>query len=369
MENEEVLESLFARNGIDIVRGPIYAIEPSRIAPNWDRIEGMMLGLAIGDSLGNGCEGMARHARWAKFGEVRDYLPRPFPDGDRIGIPSDDTQLAAWTLEQLVADGRLVPSNLAQQFLNGKIRGAGRTTRAFLRNLKQGVPWHSAGVQRATNGALMRIAPIVIPHVRQASTRLWVDATLAAMMTHNDTASIASCVAFIAILWDVLGMDSAPAPGWWIHRFLQVANGLESGRKYVAHSSKLSSSESTFTNIVDLASRRMSDLGLSVGEACELTGSGMHLTETLPCVIAILARHADDPEEAIVRAVNDTSDNDTIAAIVGAAVGALHGANALPQHWKDGLLGRTRDVDDGRLFDLLADAKKAFGLGVASVEN
>lgn len=178
-------------------------------------------------------------------------------------------------------------------------------------------------------------------------------------MTHNDTASIASCVAFIAILWDVLGMDSAPAPGWWIHRFLQVANGLESGRKYVAHSSKLSSSESTFTNIVDLASRRMSDLGLSVGEACELTGSGMHLTETLPCVIAILARHADDPEEAIVRAVNDTSDNDTIAAIVGAAVGALHGANALPQHWKDGLLGRTRDVDDGRLFDLLADAKKS----------
>ena len=53
MENEEFLESLFARNAIDIVRGPIYAIEPSRIAPNWDRIEGMMLGLAIGDSLGN----------------------------------------------------------------------------------------------------------------------------------------------------------------------------------------------------------------------------------------------------------------------------------------------------------------------------
>ena len=35
-------------------------------------------------------------------------------------------------------------------------------------------------------------------------------------------------------------------------------------------------------------------------------------------------------EEAIVRAVNDTRDNDTIAAIVGAAVGALHGKSALP---------------------------------------
>jgi ADP-ribosyl-[dinitrogen reductase] hydrolase len=38
-------------------------------------------------------------------------------------------------------------------------------------------------------------------------------------------------------------------------------------------------------------------------------------------------RHADDPEEAILRAVSDTKDNDTIGAIVGAAVGALHGEN------------------------------------------
>ncbi len=48
-----------------------------------------------------------------------------------------------------------------------------------------------------------------------------------------------------------------------------------------------------------------------------------------------------DTLEAIIRAVNDTWDNDTTAAIVGAAVGALHGRSALPQRWIDGLLGRT----------------------------
>ena len=41
-----------------------------------------------------------------------------------------------------------------------------------------------------------------------------------------------------------------------------------------------------------------------------------------------------------MRSVNDTKDNDTIAAIVGAAVGALHGESAIPQVWRDGLLGR-----------------------------
>jgi ADP-ribosylglycohydrolase len=73
----------------------------------------------------------------------------------------------------------------------------------------------------------------------------------------------------------------------------------------------------------------------------------------MPTVLHILARHADDPEEAIVRAVNDTRDNDTIAAIVGAVVGALHGRAALPRRWVDGLLGRTREDDDGRVFELI----------------
>ena len=75
--------------------------------------------------------------------------------------------------------------------------------------------------------------------------------------------------------------------------------------------------------------------------------------ETLPAVLLILSRYADDPEEAIVRAVNDTWDNDTVAAIVGAAVGALHGTRALPQRWMDGLLDRTRRADDGRVFELI----------------
>ena len=86
----------------------------------------------------------------------------------------------------------------------------------------------------------------------------------------------------------------------------------------------------------------------------------------MPTALFILARHGADPEAAIVRAVNDTKDNDTIAAIVGAAVGALHGEDALPRRWRDGLLGRTAAADDGRVFELLARAEKRFGCGNAS---
>ena len=88
--------------------------------------------------------------------------------------------------------------------------------------------------------------------------------------------------------------------------------------------------------------------------------SGAYLLETVPCVVCLLSQHGADPEEAIVRAVNDTKDNDTIAAIVGAAVGMLHGAKALPRRWREGLTGRTSTDDDGRMFELIGMARARF---------
>ena len=61
-----------------------------------------------------------------------------------------------------------------------------------------------------------------------------------------------------------------------------------------------------------------------------------------------------------MRAVNDTMDSDTVGAIVGAAVGALHGLDGLPRRWVTGLSGRTAADDDGRMFDLLRDAEQRF---------
>jgi hypothetical protein len=63
----------------------------------------------------------------------------------------------------------------------------------------------------------------------------------------------------------------------------------------------------------------------------------------------------------VLRAVNDTWDNDTVGAIVGAVVGALHGRRGLPPEWIDGLLGRTGADDDGRVFELIAETRHSLG--------
>jgi ADP-ribosyl-[dinitrogen reductase] hydrolase len=100
------LDLLLREERIALTRGPLLDTTPAAVHLRRDRIEGMLLGLAIGDALGNTTEGLTPGARAERFGEVRDYLPNPQAGGRPVGTPTDDTQLAFWTLERLIADGR-----------------------------------------------------------------------------------------------------------------------------------------------------------------------------------------------------------------------------------------------------------------------
>jgi ADP-ribosylglycohydrolase len=331
---------------------------PSRLArPDVDRIEGMLLGLAIGDALGNTTEGLIPADRRRRFGEIRDYLPNPYAAGARVGLPSDDTQLAFWTLEHVLRHGAVIPEGLAEIFASRRIFGIGRTVRAFLAAYRTDGPWWEAAQPSAGNGALMRIAPVVVPHVQAPSPELWADAILGGAVTHNDPSSIAACVAFVGLLWELLGTSTPPSPTWWLDTYCARARPLEGEPSLVSRRSDLEY-RGPIWRFVDTAVRQAVAAGCSVERACEGWYSGAFLLETVPSALHILATHADNPEAAIVRAVNDTHDNDTIAAVVGAAVGALHGRGGLPARWLAGLLGRTGASDDGRVFELVRDVRR-----------
>ncbi|MDI9611113.1 MAG: ADP-ribosylglycohydrolase family protein, partial [Archaeoglobales archaeon] len=48
--------------------------------------------------------------------------------------------------------------------------------------------------------------------------------------------------------------------------------------------------------------------------------------------------YADKPFEALVESVSNSKDCDTIGAIVGSIIGALHGVKAFPSHLLDPIL-------------------------------
>jgi len=358
--NDELLQQLFDAELIRIRRSRLFDqhVQPKGPRFDFDKVEGMMLGLAIGDALGITTEGMLPAERRATHGELRDYIPNKYVNAP-IGFPSDDTQLAFWTLEQMIADRGFVPENVAGRFCQDRIFGIGSTVRRFIANFKSGMPWHKCGPESAGNGALMRIAPMVVPHLAADGTGIWTDTALSAMLTHNDSSSIAACLAFVAMLWELLDMAEAPESEWWLQRYVSIARDLEISQ-YAPRGGAFLAYHGPLWRYCQERVAWADSQFLTVLDACNQWHSGAYLMETVPSVLMILTRHGHDPEEAIVRAVNDTKDNDTVAAIVGAAVGALHGRRGLPQRWIQNLSGRTTDRDDGRVFELLKTARMTF---------
>ncbi|MBD3319678.1 MAG: ADP-ribosylglycohydrolase, partial [Chitinivibrionales bacterium] len=154
--NRKILENLFSAKAINLRKSSLFDTPPDPLpaGPLFDRIEGMMLGLAAGDALGITTEAMLPAERRNRFGEIRDYLPNRYA-GECRGYPSDDTQLAFWTLEQMIEDNGFVPEHAAARFCRGKIFGIGSTVRQFIANYRQGTPWQKCGPESAGNGALM----------------------------------------------------------------------------------------------------------------------------------------------------------------------------------------------------------------------
>ncbi len=359
MSNLRLFQRRLASGDLALRPSPFLDSTPPAMPVRWERVEGMLLGLAIGDALGNTSESMAPADRALRYGEITDYQPNRHAEGRRVGLPSDDTQLAAWTLEVLVERGRLDLDALTDIFAARPIFGIGRTVRGFVEASHRQLPLWDRAPASAGNGALMRIAPVLLPHLHRPGPALWADAALAASLTHDDAASTSACVAFVAMLLELLQLDAPPPQQWWVERYVELARELEGD---VTLKTRFGAPwQGPLWRFVQVHVPEAMARDLPAVDACNTWGSGAFLLETVPSALYILARHGHDPEAAIIRAVNDTRDNDTVAAIVGAAVGALHGVDRLPARWRQGLLGRTAADDDGRLFELLEMARRRFG--------
>ncbi|MCX6001447.1 MAG: ADP-ribosylglycohydrolase family protein [Chloroflexi bacterium] len=362
IDNSGLFRKLLDDGNIRIHDSPIFheALTPLPPAFSFDRIKGMLLGVAIGDALGAPTEGLEAHDRYLKYGTVRDYIPYIQSAGRPVGVPTDDTQLTFWTLEQLIQDNGLMPDNLARSFCRHRITGLGSTVHEFIRNYKdRGKAWCVCGSDSLGNGALMRISPLLLPYLANPHISLYADTALDGMITHNSYASNAACVAFMYILWQLLGMAAVPQANWWHETYCRLAKEMEGEASYQPPALP-GSYRGPLWKYVEMKVTDALKCDLTTAEVSRELSYGFDLFVTVPSVLYILARHSHNAEEAITRAVNDTVDNDSAGAIVGAAAGALHGLGGLPGKWIEGLTGRTHESDDGRVFKLILLANKKF---------
>ncbi len=280
---------------------------PRPFRPDPDRLQGMLWGIYLGDALGNSSESQPPLTRRARFGQLHTYL-------HARGRASDDSQLAFWTLEHLLEHEQIKPQRLAVRFASESVRGLGRSLTKFVENVRQNRPWHECSVESLGNGALMRIAPVLLPFLSRPEN-LWPNVAVAASMTHCHGGSVAACLAYVELLRGLLEDPESLS----CQRFLETMERCEpDGRLSRVTRQAFEEAEARSIPVLEMA-------------------SGASLAETLPVLLLLLERHGHEAEEAVLRAVNDTYDNDTLGALVGAAVGARFGLSAFPRRWLEAL--------------------------------
>jgi len=278
-----------------------------------DRCAGSLVGLACGDAVGTTVEFQSR----GSFSPVTDMVGGG-PFGLSPGQWTDDTSMALCLAESLLTRGGFDATDQMTRYVDWWRRGymsstgrcfdIGMTVRsALLKFEATNQPFAGSDDPRsAGNGALMRLAPVVLfyyPDLAQVQAY----AVESSRTTHAAPEAL-DCARLLSHI---------------------IAGALGGASK----------AELSRTTTLGLASPKVAALtpGCYLAKAeAEISGTG-YAVASLEAALWCF-HNTQSFEEAILRAANLGDDADTTAAIVGQVAGAHYGLAAIPRHWRSRLL-------------------------------
>ncbi len=297
------------------------------------RFIGSMLGCAFGDVLGSAVEMQSRCEILQQHPDlVRDFLPSE--RGHDIGCYTDDTELTLALARSIVrcrgVDGADCAAAYAEAFTPQ--RGYGRSAVAVLTALQQGADWRSTGTMLFAdgsfgNGGAMRIAPIGLLYGQLDYLLLYAKVKAAVWMTHTHTEGIEAALLQARAVGLMLNADGLPDAHEFTRQLLWYAP------------------ESILNSKLELLSELLRQQA-SADAVVEAFGCGVRSADSWPPALWAALRYIDNPEEAIIQAVNLGGDTDTIGAMTGALVGALHGDQWFPSRWYQQLENQQNGRDE-----------------------
>lgn len=290
-----------------------------------ERAQGSLIGLAVGDALGQPTEGWHPAQIEQRYGWIEGLI------GETVHV-SDDTEYTLFSAQALLKYGLNVTSDdIAREWLahivpkQGPFKGAGFSEMATIENLRRGLRPPASGhhYHAWSDGFAMRVAPfaIVWPGDAQAAAEL---AQRDGMVSHAGeglyggmavAAAISAALAqgpLDAIVASALRV--IPYQSWTareIRRGVALGDATTSPREAITRLFEaLAVTHYPWTDLAPEA------VGLAFG---------------------VLAHGRGDIRRSLLLAVNLGRDADTVAAIVGAILGAQQGKEAIPAAWQAAL--------------------------------
>ncbi|MDB6145906.1 MAG: ADP-ribosylation/crystallin [Pseudomonas sp.] len=302
-----------------------------------DRALGAFYGLALGDALGMPTQSLSRARIKARFGTVTTLLAadadQPIAPNMSAGSITDDTEQAVLVAELLIeSGGRIVPSDLAQRLIDWEAvmqaKGSqdllGPSTKRAIEMILAGHTPEEAGRFGTTNGAAMRITPVGIA-ANIANPKRFIESVVqACQVTHNTTLGISSAAA-------VAGVVSAGINGATLSEALaagvMAAQLGEGYGHWVAGGRIAARIQWANTLCADCDSNALPDL------LYDVIGTSVASQESVVAAFALAQQVALDrlsAFDALCVAASLGGDTDTIAAVLGAMLGACLGLSVWP---------------------------------------
>lgn len=306
-------------------------INPREACPKERAIVGCILGTAVGDAMGLACEGLSRQRQRKVFPELDGY--KLLPGGK--SLCSDDTEHTCMLAQSLIETaGWRDADDMARKFasnfgwrlrfwLLGLPAGIGLATLRAILKLWIGFPARWSGVYSAGNGPAMRVALIGVcygddpPRMRtlvRAATRI----------THTDPKAEHGALAVALAAHLSASAEGRIEPRQFRDQLFAMA-GAEAPE---------------LMKLVDEVIARVSsgepasDYAARIGCKNGVTG---YIYHTVPVALHVWLRHHSDYRNAVLETVRLGGDTDTVAAVVGALVGARVGKDGIPAEWLRGL--------------------------------
>lgn len=316
-----------------------------------ERIEGCILGLAIGDALGFPTEFRRREAIVASFPPdgVTDFVAlhdprwpaRPLIMGRAHppGTYSDDTQMTIAVAEAILACDRYADLDTLMNEMGARFvawsraddndRAPGNACMTGAQNLARGAPWRKAGVPDSKGcGSAMRVAPIGCAFVHDRARLLEV-ARASSVLTHGHDAGVEGAAAGALLV--AMALEGA-SPDAMLDAVVREC--APRSRDFAACLAKLPGLLAAPPEIA------LSSRGLGEAWVAE---------EAIACALYCFLRTPHDYRATVLTAANTDGDSDSIACIAGSISGAFNGASPIPSEWRE------RVENAGRLRALAAD--------------
>ena len=323
-----------------------------------DHALGALYGLALGDALGMPTQSFSRGQIQARFGRITTLesapADQPIAPNMLAGSITDDTEQAILVGQLLVeGKGTIDPDQLARRLITWEsgmqAKGSqdllGPSTKRAIQMILAGHSPAESGRYGTTNGAAMRIAPVGIASDIDQPER-FVDAVVqACQVTHNTSLGIASAAAVAAVISSGINgkkLEHALNAGTEMafiaeHQGHWVAGGRMGPRIRWA---RQASSACNPDNIGDLL--------------YDVIGTSVASQESVVVAFALAQRVANgaiNSFDALCMAASIGGDTDTIAAILGAMLGACGGL----QQWPTVLIEQVVKVNDLHLESLIRE--------------